>query len=339
MIDAEAVIVPLWFLFGAGGLGLIVVGLIAVHLLLSLRQRDSVAALTAELAKTGSTLKQDAHASHEATRELQDRLDEALDRLREARDKAARADQANQAKSAFVAMISHELRTPLSAIIGFAELIEQQSVGPIGNNKYRDYATDIRQSGQHLLGIINDILDLSKVESGKENLREENFAAEDLFDGVRIMIEGRAKDAGVTLVFDYPRDLPAIRADQRRLTQILVNLLSNAVKFTPEGGQVTLRSWATEGSGFVFQAIDTGVGIAREDIPLALSVFGQVDNQTGDQGTGLGLPLAKALAELHGGTLDLQSEINEGTTVTLRLPAHRMLGAPAALAEPQLAVS
>ena len=280
--------VPLWLVFGAGALGLLIAALIATHLALSLRQRGEMGAITAELSKTGHTLKQDAHASHEASLELQKRLDEALDRLREARDKAARADQANQAKSAFVAMISHELRTPLSAIIGFSELIEDQAVGPIGNDKYRDYATDIRQSGQHLLGIINDILDLSKVESGKENLREQDFPAADLFDGVRRLIEGRAKDAGVILAFDHPSDLPAIRADKRRLTQILVNLLSNAVKFTPEGGQVMLRAWATEGSGFVFQAIDTGVGISREDIPLALSVFSQVDNQFGEQGTGLG---------------------------------------------------
>ncbi|WP_299617185.1 sensor histidine kinase KdpD, partial [Pelagibius sp.] len=133
--------------------------------------------------------------------------------------------------------------------------------------------------------------------------------------------------------FDCPEDLPLIRVDKRRLTQILVNLMSNAIKFTPAGGEVRLRCWATETSGFVFQAIDNGVGIARENIPLAMSVFGQVENEhehTPQQGTGLGLPLAKALSELHGGTLDLQSELGEGTTVTLRLPAHRIVARSAA---------
>lgn len=324
------VVVPFWLVLGATCLGLLIVGVIAAHLVLSLRQRGEVGALTAELSETGDTLMRDAHASHEATRALQQRLDEALGSLREARDKADKADRANQAKSAFLAMMSHELRTPLSAIIGFSELIEQQAIGPIGNTKYRDYATDIRQSGQHLLGIINDILDLSKVESGKESLQEQEVTPEALFHGVRVLIEGRAQEAEVALEFDYPEDLPGVRADKRRLTQILVNLLSNAVKFTAEGGRVTLRCWATEGSGFVFQAIDSGVGMAQEDIPLALSVFGQVDNDGGRQGTGLGLPLAKALAELHGGTLDLQSELGQGTTVTLRLPARRIVGQPMA---------
>lgn len=330
MTGAESVVVPLWVLVGAVGLGLVLLSLKAIHLGLALRQRNLVAELTVELSETGAALKRDAHASHEAALALQERLDEAMDRLREARSKAEKADRANRAKSAFLAMMSHELRTPLSAIIGFAELIEQQAIGPIGNSKYGDYATDIRQSGQHLLGIINDILDLSKVESGKEALQEQEIAPEDLIDGVRVMIEGSAQEAEVGLAFDCPADLPNLRADKRRLTQILVNLLSNAVKFTPEGGQVTLRCWATEASGFVFQAIDNGIGMAQEDIPLALSVFGQVDNSHGRRGTGLGLPLAKALAELHSGTLDLQSTIGKGTTATLRLPARRIVGQPMA---------
>jgi signal transduction histidine kinase len=228
--------------------------------------------------------------------------------------------------------MSHELRTPLSAIIGFAEMIEHQSMGPIGNAKYQDYATDIRLSGQHLLGIINDILDLSKVESGKETLHETVVAAEDVVAGVRVLLEGRPQEAGVRLVFECPGDLPALKADKRRLTQILVNLLANALKFTPEGGTVSLRCWASEGSGFVFQVIDDGIGMAREEIPVALAVFGQVGGSEAEKakGTGLGLPLAKALAELHGGTLDLQSEPGRGTTVTLRLPAYRVVLQPPA---------
>jgi len=327
MGEAQAIVLPLWLAVASGGLGLLIAGLTAAHFLHHLRQSGRFSELAAQLTEAGDSLERDAHSTHEATQALRIQLGEALNRLREARDKADRADRANQAKSAFLAMMSHELRTPLSAIIGFAEMIEQQAMGPIGNLKYRDYAVDIRESGQHLLGIINDILDLSKVEAGKETLQEQEMTFDALTTGVRVLVEGRARDAGVKLVFDIADDIPNVRADKRRLIQILVNLLSNGVKFTPQGGTVTLRCWATEGSGLVLQAIDTGIGIARDDIPVALSVFGQVsgDSERQAQGTGLGLPLAKALAELHGGTLDLQSEPGEGTTVTLRLPAYRMV--------------
>jgi len=153
---------------------------------------------------------------------------------------------------------------------------------------------------------------------------------------VRVLVEGRAREAGVRLQFECPGALPGIRADKRRLTQILVNLLSNAIKFTPEGGTVTLRGELSPGEGLVLQVVDTGIGIAPKDIPLALSVFGQIDNGTKQQakGTGLGLPLAKALTELHGGTLALDSELGKGTTVTLRLPAQRVLGQSAAQSVP-----
>ena len=331
MGGAETLLLPGWLVFLAVGLGLTIAAVVVAHYVLSLRQAGQFDSLTAELSRTGDSLERDSQAAQEAAQALQRQLSEALDRLRRARDKADRADRANQAKSAFLAKMSHELRTPLSAIIGFAEMIEHQSMGPIGNPKYQNYATDIRCSGQHLLGIINDILDLSKVESGKESLQEDVIPIAELVAGVEVLLNGRPREAGVRLVFEAPEDLPAIHADKRRLTQILVNLLANGIKFTPAGGSVRLRCWATEGSGFVFQAIDDGVGIAREDIPLALSVFGQVDNPEAHnaKGTGLGLPLAKALAELHGGTLDLQSELGSGTTVTLRLPAHRVVRQPA----------
>lgn len=327
MGEAQVIVLPLWLAIASGVAGLLIAGLTIAHFLHHLRQSGRFSELAAQLTEAGDSLERDAHTTHEATQALRVQLGEALTRLREARDKADRADKANQAKSAFLAMMSHELRTPLSAIIGFAEMIEQQAMGPIGNVKYRDYAVDIRESGQHLLGIINDILDLSKVESGKESLQEQEISFDSLVTGVRILVEGRARDAGVKLLFDLSDDIPDIRADKRRLTQILVNLMSNGVKFTPAGGTVTLRCWATENSGVVLQAIDTGIGIARDDIPLALSVFGQVsgDSEKQAQGTGLGLPLAKALAELHGGTLDLQSAPGEGTTVTLRLPPHRIV--------------
>ena len=154
-----------------------------------------------------------------------------------------------------------------------AEMIEQQSMGPIGNLKYRDYAGDIRQSGQHLLGIINDILDLSKVESGRESLREQVIPAADLLHGVRILLEGRPQEAGVELVFDCPEDLPAINADKRRLTQILVNLLSNAIKFSDAGSMVTLSSRCEANSGLEIRIEDRGIGMSPEQIPTALSIF------------------------------------------------------------------
>ena len=319
MSAVSAALAELWPILAVIGIGLVVL-LTAGQFYLTLSQGRQLRSRSAAEGQDGNGL-----ATLEA---LKSQLDEVSASLREAHDRANEADRANQAKSAFLAMMSHELRTPLSAIIGFAEMIEQQAMGPIGNLKYRDYATDIRLSGQHLLGIINDILDLSKVEAGKESLQESEIAPDEVATAVRVLLEGHARDAEVALTFDCPEDLPPIRADKRRLTQILVNLISNAIKFTPAGGEVRLRCWATEGSGFVFQVIDNGVGIARENIPLAMSVFGQIENEhqhAPEQGTGLGLPLAKALSELHGGTLDLQSALGEGTTVTLRLPAHRIV--------------
>ena len=326
MGGAETMLVPTWLMLSGVGLGVFVTVMVAGNHLLARNQARQFNELAANLSRTGHNLERDAEASQKATQALQQQLSEALSRLRQARDKADQADRANQAKSAFLAKMSHELRTPLSAIIGFAEMIEHQAMGPIGNAKYQNYATDIRCSGQHLLGIINDILDLSKVESGKESLNEEVIPVAELLNGVEVLLNGRPREAGISLFFEAADDLPPVHADKRRLTQILVNLLANAIKFTPEGGSVRLRCWASDGSGIVFQVIDDGVGIAREDIPLALSVFGQVDNPEAHKtkGTGLGLPLAKALAELHGGTLDLQSELGKGTTVTLRLPAYRL---------------
>lgn len=317
MPDAT-VAVPFWLLLAAGGLWLLTVASLAVRLRCAPR-------------RAGTTAADDAGARLEA---LETQLQEALTRLKVAARTAEEAEQASKAKSSFLAKMSHELRTPLSAIIGFAELIEQQAMGPIGNARYTAYATDIRESGEHVLGIINDILDLSKVEAGKETLQEQDIAVEALVAGVRILVEGRARDAGVQLIFDCPANLPGIRCDKRRLTQILVNLLSNGIKFTPEGGTVTLRGRTTPGGGLAFEASDTGIGIAPADVPTALSVFGQIDHGTKLQakGTGLGLPLAKALAELHGGTLELASEPGRGTTVTLQLPARRVLAQPFATA-------
>jgi signal transduction histidine kinase len=244
-----------------------------------------------------------------------------------ARDEAKAADRA---KSEFLATMSHELRTPLNAIIGFSEIIKDEIFGPVGSTQYRDYADDINSSGQHLLGLINDILDLSKIESGADELHEDRIEIPEIIRSALKLVGQRAERGGIRLETELPDQLPALRADERRLKQILVNLLSNAVKFNDAGGEVTLRAWCRTDSGYVFQVIDTGIGIAPEDIPKALSRFGQVDGNLNRQyeGSGLGLPLTKALVELHGGTLDMQSQAGVGTTVTVRLPAERIIGSP-----------
>ena len=241
------------------------------------------------------------------------------------------AEIANRAKSDFLATMSHELRTPLNAILGFAELIESETFGPIGNPKYREYMGDIRESGQHLLDLINDILDCSKLESGKEDLHEEDVHIPDMVRSLSRLIQQRAEKHGVELLWELQERPPALRADQRKLKQILVNLLTNAIKFTEAGGQVVLKVWHRADSGYIFQVSDTGIGIALDDIPKALSQFGQIDSALTRQqeGTGLGLPLSKALVELHGGSMDLQSSLGVGTSVTVRFPAERILDQPA----------
>ena len=263
----------------------------------------------------------------EAKRRLES---QGADLMRLAKDLEAARDQAesaNRAKSEFLAAMSHELRTPLNAIIGFSEVMKDETLGPVGSETYLEYVKGINESGQHLLALINDILDLSKVESGMDDLHEEDVDAPRLAQSVMRLVRQRAHEGGLELEESVPCDLPAFRADERKLKQMLVNLLTNAVKFTRPGGKVTLRAWCDANSGLAFQVADTGIGIATEDIPKAMSQFGQVDSALNRryQGTGLGLPLTKALVESHGGTLDLQSEVGVGTTVTIGLPAARIV--------------
>ncbi len=268
-------------------------------------------------------------------------IDTKNDKLRQSRDLIAKreqeaqhlrqlAERASEAKSQFIHNMSHELRTPLNAVIGFSEIIKDETFGPVGSVKYRDYAIDINESGQHLLGLINDILDLSKIEFGNEELHEDTIEIPEVIRTALKLVEQPAEQDGIKLKLELPDQLPALRADERKLKQILINLLSNAVKFTDAGGEVTLRAWCRRDSGYVFQITDTGIGIAPENIPRALSRFGQVDADLNRryEGTGLGLPLAKALVELHSGTLDLQSEVGVGTTVTVRFPAERIVELP-----------
>ena len=232
------------------------------------------------------------------------------------------AELANRAKSEFIANMSHELRTPLNAVIGFSEIIASQTMGPVGTAVYGEYATDIRDAGQHLLDLINDILDLSKIESGTDELHEETMDVAELADSVTRLLTERAKKNGIIVtktIAGYP---PPLIADKRKVKQILSNMLSNAVKFTEYGGRVDLKIWCDENRDFVFQVSDTGIGIAPHDIPVAMSQFGQVDSRLSreHEGTGLGLPLTKALVERHGGTFTLHSELGVGTIATAILP-------------------
>jgi len=236
------------------------------------------------------------------------------------------AAAANQAKSAFLAAMSHELRTPLNAIIGFSEVMATEAFGAIGLPRYRDYARDIHTSGAHLLALINDILDLSRIDAGDARLEEKGIDLADLVTESLRMVDGQAAKGGLTLTTAFAPDLPRVRGDARRLKQVLINLLANAVKFTPAGGTVAVRV-RRAGGGIAISVADTGIGIAPGDIPRALEPFGQVDSSLARKydGVGLGLPLAKQLIELHGGTLRLTSTLYVGTTVTVTLPASRLV--------------
>lgn len=237
------------------------------------------------------------------------------------------AEASSHAKSNFLANMSHELRTPLNAIIGFAELLETETFGPLGSPRYREYAEVIRGSGRHLLGLINDVLDLSRLDAGRTDLVEENLNVDHLAETVLTMMEQQAAANGVTLARDVARGLPLLRADAKRVRQVLLNLLSNAVKFTPSGGSVSLRASLNILGELSLVVADTGIGMAPQDVPKALERFGQVDSKLTRkfEGAGLGLPLAKQLMELHGGTLTLTSSQNAGTVVTVTFPVDRLV--------------
>jgi len=254
-------------------------------------------------------------------RTLEHQAEELADLAEKYSDEKTRAEEANQAKSSFLANMSHELRTPLNAIIGFSEIMKSEMFGPIGGDKYRDYCKDIHQSGQYLLDVINDILDMSKIEAGRIRLDFEQVRlGRFLHDAMRV-VAARADDKQIELMPDIEKGI-RVRADQRLLKQIVLNLLSNAVKFTPEGGRITVRARASQ--NFVRIAIvDTGIGIPREALAKLGRPFEQVESQftKSHQGSGLGLAIARSLTELHGGTLRIRSTPGRGTLVLLRLPA------------------
>jgi signal transduction histidine kinase len=237
------------------------------------------------------------------------------------------AELASRAKSDFLANVSHELRTPLNAIIGFSEIIKDQLFGPMGNQRYREYAIDIHESGTHLLSLINDILDLSKIEAGKFELHEEPIDLERATKSCFRIMRDRAEEAGVTLEHRFPPQMPHIKADPRAVKQILLNLLSNAVKFTDQGGRVLVYANINQEGGVVLHVEDTGIGIAEADIAKAMAPFGQVDSSLSRkyEGTGLGLPLTRHLVDLHDGELTLRSNMGQGTHVSILFPRPRVL--------------
>ena len=238
-----------------------------------------------------------------------------------------RAEIADRAKSDFLTAASHELRAPLNAIMGFSQVIRSSPREEFDVDQTLEYVEHIYEAGSYLLELINNVLDLSKIESNRDDLMEETVDVCELVASVVRMSHERTEAAGLQLTVELDPDLPRLWADPRKIKQVLINVVFNAIKFTPRGGQVVIKAWARRDSAFVIQTSDTGIGIAIEDIPKALSLFGQIDSEQGrlQNGTGLGLPLSKKLVELHSGSLDLQGELGVGTTVTVRLPPERIL--------------
>ncbi len=239
------------------------------------------------------------------------------------------AEAANRSKTEFLANMSHELRTPLNSIIGFSQIMETETFGQLGDARYADYAHLINESGTHLLTVISDLLDVSRVEIGSLRLEESEIDVRCLIESCRTMVRERVDHAGLTLALDVPDDLPYLRADEVRVKQILLNLLSNAIKFTPPGGSVTISASADTGGSLTLIVADTGIGIPPGDIEHVMTMFGQVGSTlTRDRdGAGIGLPLSQRLAEMHGGTLTLTAEPGGGTRVAVCFPVDRLCAA------------
>ncbi|MFD2206313.1 sensor histidine kinase [Kiloniella antarctica] len=253
-----------------------------------------------------------------------------MNQEREIRRAKEIADQANTAKSQFLANMSHELRTPLNAILGFSEIMKSELMGPLGSNHYKSYCHDIHSSGTHLLDLINDILDLSKIEAGAFELQDESVDLAQTARAAHKLVVGQSTSDFVPVNLDIPADLPYVKADLRAVKQILLNLLSNAVKFTPQGGEVVLSAMKNSDHSLSIQIRDTGIGIPKHELERILEPFIRADTPMtrAFEGTGLGLPLVKSLMEQHDGTLSLSSQISKGTTATITFPASRVLERP-----------
>ena len=247
-----------------------------------------------------------------------------------------RAEGANIAKSRFLAQMSHELRTPLNAILGFSEVMKAEVFGPHAVPTYKEYAADIHNSGVHLLNLINEILDLSRIEAGRYELNEEPVDLAQIVSDCRHLLQLRAHNRGITVHEVFESELPRLWADERAIRQICLNLLSNAIKFTPQGGEIWLKVGWTAAGGQYMSVRDNGPGIPDDEIPIVLASFGQGTNaiKSAEQGTGLGLPIAKNLVDLHGGTFSLKSKLRFGTEVVVTFQPERVMSALGPLADP-----
>ena len=267
---------------------------------------------------------------------LRFKVEDMATELEEARDQALKkrfeAETANASKTAFLANMSHELRTPLNAILGFSEIISQECFGPVGSTRYREYAGDIHASGAHLLSLINDLLDVAKIEAGRMDIAPHPLDPVRVFDGALKLISVKAREKDQTLAIMVEQGAPPLYADERAVKQILINLVSNAVKFTPMGGRIEVVGGKSATGDFQIMVRDNGPGIPRDKLDMIFSPFSQVDNRFDRQagGTGLGLALVKGLAELHGGRAWLESEFGKGCSVFVSLPAKQPDAAAAA---------
>lgn len=246
-----------------------------------------------------------------------------------------RAEEANLAKSRFLASMSHELRTPLNAILGFSEVMFTEVMGPLNNPMYKEYAGDIHRSGQHLLDLINEILDLSRIEAGRYELQEDSILMSEIAEDCIGMVQLRARAKKITITEQIEPNMPAVWADEKAMRQVILNLLSNAVKFTPNGGEIALKLGWTAGGGQYISIKDNGPGIPEEEIPVVLSAFGQgsIAIKSAEQGTGLGLPIVQAILAKHDGSFTLKSKLREGTECIAILPAKRILQSVGAIQE------
>ncbi|WP_416897655.1 MAG: sensor histidine kinase [Minwuia sp.] len=253
-----------------------------------------------------------------------ERLEKTVEQLADARDQA---EQANRAKSAFLANMSHELRTPLNAIIGFSEIMTTQTFGPMGNERYGDYATDINEAGRHLLSLVNDMLDHTSIEAGKIELNEREINLPGLVESVLRSVHTLAEKSEVEISADCAPGLPVLMGDERIVRQMALNLVTNAIKFTDPGGRIALTVRLEPDRRIALVVADTGIGMTREEVERAMEPFTQLnqDYNKSQGGTGLGLPLVRSMARLHGGSLTIDSMKAHGTTATIRFPADRTL--------------
>ncbi|MGH6980675.1 MAG: sensor histidine kinase [Stellaceae bacterium] len=301
----------------AGGVLLLFAALSAsvVSRVVARRPRNAAAAMQARVTELEATNREIEHTAFELKRSL------------------GLTEEALKAKTQFLASMSHELRTPLNAIIGFSELLTHEVYGKLGDAHYRDYAQDIHDSGKHLLGLINDVLDLSKLDTVAVEAYSEPVDLAEFLHKTAQMVRPQADRGGIALNEKFDAQLPSMLTDERKLRQVLLNLLSNAVKFTAHGGSVTVSAYR-QGTSVAIMVTDTGVGIAPEDIPKAMENYGQVKTgwSRNQEGTGLGMPLSKRLVELLGGSFVLESNVGVGTNIIVTFPPERLLQAKAKMA-------